>query len=345
MSLSVTLPCPAEQIDSFLARPTPGVLETLQRLPGDVVVIGAGGKMGPTVCLMAAKALKEIGSKSRVRAVSRFSNKKSRELLESSGVETISCDLLDRDAVAKLPQAPNVLFLAGQKFGTSEEPELTWAMNTLVPSYVAEHYARSRIVAYSTGCVYSFASVLGSGSQETDPTQPIGDYPNSCLAREQIFSFHAKKNQTPVALYRLNYAIDFRYGVLLDVAQNVASGGPIDVTMGHVNVIWQGDACARSIQCLELAGFPAVPINITGPETISIRSLAERFGRLLGTTPQITGTEASHAWLSDASKSFQHFGPPAVSLDAMIDWVAAWVTSGGATLGKPTRFEVRSGNF
>lgn len=345
MNPSVTLPCPPEQIDSFLARPTPGVLETLRRLPGDVLIIGAGGKMGPTVCLMAAAALREIGSTSRVRAISRFSNAKSRQLLEASGVETISCNLLDRNAVAQLPDAPNVLFLAGQKFGTTEGPELTWAMNTLVPSNVAERYTTSRIVAFSTGCVYSFASVLGGGSVEGDPTQPVGDYANSCLGREQIFTFYSKKNQTPVALYRLNYSIDFRYGVLLDVAQKVAAGQPVDVTMGHANVIWQGDACARAIQCLELAASPAVPINITGPETVSIRSLAEKFGQLLGTAVQITGTEASHAWLNNASKSFAHFGYPTVSLEEMIHWTAAWILSGGPTLGKPTHFEVRTGKF
>ncbi|MDB4793625.1 NAD-dependent epimerase/dehydratase family protein, partial [Methylacidiphilales bacterium] len=197
MNSPVALPCLPEEIDSFLARPTPGVLETLRRLPGDILVVGAGGKMGPTLCLMAAKALREIGSPSRVRAVSRFSNVKSRELLEVSGVETIGCDLLDRDSVADLPDAPNILFLAGQKFGTGSGPELTWAMNTLVPSHVAERYPASRIVAFSTGCVYSFASVASGGSRETDPTEPPGDYANSCLARERIFSYYSQKNKTP----------------------------------------------------------------------------------------------------------------------------------------------------
>jgi len=294
---------------------------------------------------MAKAALREIGSSSQVLAVSRYSNKQSRQVLESTGVKTISCDLLDRSAVEKLPDAPNILFLAGQKFGTTEGPELTWAMNTLVPSHVAERYTTSRIVAFSTGCVYSFASVLGGGSRKDSPTQPVGDYPNSCLGRERIFTFYSKKNKTPVALYRLNYAIDFRYGVLIDVAQKVAAGQPVDVTMGHVNVIWQGDACARALQCLEVAASPAVPINITGPETIAIRTLAERFGQLFGKTPTITGSEADHAWLNNASESFALFGYPSVSLNQMIEWVAAWIQSGGATLGKPTHFEVRSGNF
>ena len=339
------LPCEADQIDAFLARPTPGVLDTLRRCTGDLLIVGAGGKMGPTLALMAAAALREIGSSSRVKAISRFSNPQSRETFESGGIETISCDLLDRAGVAKLPDAPNILFLAGQKFGTTEGPELTWAMNTLVPAHVAERYADSRIVAFSTGCVYSFAPINGGGSREEDPTQPIGDYANSCLGRERIFSYYARKNGTPVALFRLNYAIDFRYGVLVDVAQKVLAGQPVDVTMGHANVIWQGDACARAIQSLELAASPAVPINVTGPEKISIRSLALEFGRRFGVEVKITGTEADRVWLNDASKSFAHWGPPTVSLEQMIDWTAAWVGAGGATLGKPTHFEVRDGNF
>jgi nucleoside-diphosphate-sugar epimerase len=340
-----TLPCEANQIDTFLARPTPGVLETLRRRPGDVLIVGAGGKMGPTVALMAAAALREMGSSSRVKAISRFSNPRSRETLEADGIETIPCDLLEQAAVAKLPDAPNILFLAGQKFGTTEGPELTWAMNTLVPAHVAERYAASRIVAFSTGCVYSFAPVNSGGSREEDPTQPSGDYANSCLGRERVFSYYARKNGTPVALFRLNYAIDFRYGVLVDVAQKVLAGEPVNVASGHANVIWQGDACARAIQSLDLAASPAVPINVTGPETISIRSLALEFGRRFGVEAKITGTEADRVWLNDASKSFAHWGYPTVSLGRMVDWITTWLKSGGATLGKPTHFEVRDGNF
>jgi len=340
-----TLPCRPDQIDSFLAQPTPGAIESLRRLPGDVLIVGAGGKMGATQCLMTKAALDAIGSSFRVRAVSRFSSPQSRAALESAGVETISCDLLNRRDVEKLPDGANILFLAGQKFGTTERPDITWAMNTLVPAHLAERYAASRIVAFSTGCVYSFADVTGSGSTEDSPTQPIGDYPNSCLGRERIFEFYSRQNGTRVALYRLNYAIDFRYGVLIDVAQKVAAGEPVDVTMGHANVIWQGDACARALQCLEVAASPAVPINITGPEIVAIRDLAEQFGQLLGKTPKITGSEAGQAWLNDASKSFALFGKPSVTLDQMIEWTAAWIQSDGATLGKPTHFEVRSGKF
>jgi len=218
-------------------------------------------------------------------------------------------------------------------------------MNTLVPANVAERYAASRLVAFSTGCVYSFASVTGGGSREEDPIQPVGDYANSCVGRERIFSHYARKNGTRAALFRLNYAIDFRYGVLVDVAEKILAGQPVDVTMGHANVIWQGDACARAIQSLDLAASPAVPINITGPETISIRSLALEFGRLFGMEVRITGTEAPQVWLNNASRSFALWGYPAVSLGEMIEWTAAWLHAGGKTLGKPTHFETRDGKF
>ena len=345
MNIDIELPFPPDQVEAFLARPTPGAVESLRRLQGDVVIIGAGGKIGPNLCLMTANALRMAGSSCRVKAVSRFSDPEARELLESAGVETIVCDLLDRKAVERLPDAPNVIFLAGMKFGTADSTELTWAMNTLAPSFIAEHYRGSRIVAFSTGCVYSFSSIFGGGSKEGDPTQPVGDYANSCLGREQIFSYYSKKNRTPVALFRLNYSIDLRYGVLVDIAMKVLKGEAIDVTTGNVNVLWQGDVCARALQCLEIADFPAVPINITGPETVSIRSVAIRFGELFGIAPIITGEEHELGWLNNASKSFALFGYPTVSLDQMVEWCAAWIQSGGPTLDKPTQYQVRSGVF
>ncbi len=301
--------------------------------------------MGPTLCLMLSNALQQLESSSKVMAVSRFSSAESRQLLESAGIQTIPCDLMDRKAIAALPNAPNVFFLAGQKFGTTEGPELTWAMNTLVPANVAEHYPNSRIVAFSTGCVYSNVPVFQGGSTESSPTEPTGEYPNSCVGRERIFGYYSKINKTPVAFYRLNYAIDFRYGVLVDIAQKVLNREPIDVTMGHVNLIWQGDACARAIQCLDVAESPARPINITGPETISVRSLAETFGKAFGVNVTITGKEAESIWLSNASESFSLFGYPTVSTQQMIQWVAAWILDGGKTLNKPTHFEVRDGRF
>jgi len=317
----------------------------VRRLDGDIVILGAGGKMGPTLALMAAKAQRAAGKGRKVTAVSRFSDTALRQLLEEAGITTVSCDLLDRDAVRALPDCGNVIFLAGQKFGTSDSPEGTWAMNTLAPSHVAERYAEARIVAFSTGCVYSFAAVFSGGSREGASTAPEGDYANSCLGRERIFEYAARRWGTRVCLFRLNYAIDFRYGVLLDLAQKVEAGQEIDVSTGHVNVVWQGDANARALQCLELAESPARAINITGPETISIRETARRFGELLGKEPVFTGTEAPTAWLNNAGESFKLFGYPTVALDEMIEWTAAWVRSGGRTLDRPTHFETRDGKF
>ncbi len=334
-----------EAVEDFLATPTQGAIQALKENPGDVLVLGAGGKMGATTALMAAKALDAIGEGGRVVAVSRFSDASARKLLEDRGIETLAADLMDRNVVAALPEGANVLFLAGQKFGTTGSPELTWALNTLVPANVAERYADSKIVAFSSGCAYPFVPVNAGGSRETDALCQTGDYPNSVIARERIFEYSSKRDGTKVALFRLNYAIDLRYGVLVDVAGKVLAGEPVDVTTGHVNVIWQGDACARAIQCLSLARSPAVPINITGPEVVSVRALAHRFGELFGKEPVIAGEEAGVAWLSDASESFRLFGHPTVSLDQMVRWVADWLLRGGRTIGKPTHFEVRDGKF
>jgi len=334
-----------EQIDDFLSEPTIGVVETLQEHPGDVMVLGAGGKMGATTALMVAKGLAAVGRGDRVVAVSRYSDESVRRLFEARGISTIAVDLLNRDAVARLPDSPNVLFLAGQKFGTSGCPEKTWAMNTIVPINVAERYAGARIVVFSSGCAYPFVPLKGGGSVESDALIQTGDYPNSVIARERIFEFYSKQNGTKVVLFRLNYAIDLRYGVLVDVAGKVKAGKPVDVTMGHVNVIWQGDACARAIQSLALARSPALPLNVTGPEVVSVRSLAERFGRLFNKEPIITGTEEDSAWLNNAGESFRLFGYPTVTLDQMVVWTSEWIVRGGTTLGKPTNFEVRDGAF
>jgi hypothetical protein len=345
MNASLLLPCRPEDCDEFLSRPTSGAIEALARLDGPVMLVGAGGKMGPTLAIMAARAMRAAGKKHDVMAVSRFSNAEARALLEREGIRTVSCDLLDRAAVAELPDCPNILFLAGQKFGTSSGPELTWAMNTLVPANVAERFPQSRIVAFSTGCVYAFTTIAHGGGREDTPLDPPGDYANSCVGRERIFQYASKERGTPVCLFRLNYAVDFRYGVLLDVAQKVYAGLPVDVTMGHANVIWQGDANARALQCLEVAASPAQPINITGPETVSIRGLALHFGRLLNKDVTITGTEAPTGWINNAGESFRLFGYPTVCLDQMVAWIAAWVAQGGKTLGKPTHFETRDGKF
>jgi nucleoside-diphosphate-sugar epimerase len=325
-----------------LSEPTPGLVEALRQLPGDILVLGVGGKMGPTLARMARRALDK---RNRVIGVARFSDSALPAELEKHGVLSVPCDLLDRQSVAKLPDAPNVIFMAGQKFGTASAPELTWAMNTLVPAHCAERYARSRIVAFSTGCVYPLVPVASGGSRETDELGPPGDYANSCVGRERVFTYFSRKNNTPVVLYRLNYAIDLRYGVLLDVATKVWRGEPVDVTMGHANVIWQRDANAQALQSLTLAASPPAILNVTGPETISIRALAQRFGELFERPANIVGQEAPTAWLSNSAKAQKLFGPPSVAVDQLIAWTAEWVRHGGATLNKPTHFEVRDGKF
>ena len=335
-----------EELDEALSRPTPGVLDDLRSLEGDVMVLGAGGKMGPTLARMARRGLDEIGHKHRrVIAVSRFSSASAAQGLQRHGVETIACDLMDRAAVHALPDAPNVIFMAGQKFGTSDTPELTWVMNTLVPAIVAERFVESRIVVFSTGCVYPLVPADGPGSREDDALGPPGEYSNSCVGRERVFTHFAKQHGTRALMFRLCYAIDLRYGVLCDVASKVAQGLPIDVTMGAANVIWQGDANARAIQCLAHVASPPVALNVTGIERVSIRWLAQRFGELLGRDPVIKGREGETAWLWDAGRSYEWFGPPMVSLDEMIEATAQWQIRGGTTLGKPTHFEVRDGQF
>lgn len=333
-------------LEDQLSQPTQGVLDTLGRLEGDVMVLGAGGKMGPSLARMIRRGLDAIGDEERsVYAVSRFSAPAAAQELQGHGVKTISCDLLDRAAVQALPDVPNIIFMAGQKFGTSEAPELTWVMNTLVPAIVAERYPAARIVVFSTACVYPLVPVTGPGSREEDALCPPGDYANSCVGRERIFTHFANQNGTPALMFRLSYAIDLRYGVLHDVAQKIVQGQPVDVTMGHANVIWQGDANARAIQCLERTSQPPCALNVTGLERVSIRWLAERFSTLLGKPAYITGTEGPTAWLFDASKSYDWFGPPSISMEEMITATADWVLHGGSSLGKPTHFESRDGNF
>ena len=335
-----------DELDEALSRPTAGVLDALRQIEGDILLLGAGGKMGPTLARMVRRGLDAIGQpQRRVIAVSRFSSAASRTALEAHGVETLACDLMDRAAVQALPEVPNVIFMAGQKFGTRDAPELTWVMNTLVPAIVAERFTRSRLVVFSTGCVYPLLPAKGRGAREEDPLTPPGEYANSCVGRERVFSHFARQHGMPTVFFRLCYAIDLRYGVLLDVAQKVARGEPVDVTMGYANVIWQGDANARAIQSLLHADSPPVALNVTGLERISIRELARRFGERLGREARITGQEGDLAWIWDAQKSYDLFGPPEVTLDEMIEATVHWLQLGGATINKPTHFEVQDGQF
>lgn len=336
-----------EALDDFMSRPGEGVVSTLTKTDGDILVLGAGGKMGLHLCLMLQRGLEAAGrgDRQRVIAVSRFGSADTRARFETREIEVISADLCEPEQLAALPEAPNVFFLAGVKFGTSHESGLLEKMNVRMPRTVAERFRESRIVALSTGCVYSFVSPGTGGSTEGDATEPVGDYAISCLGRERAFREVGEKRGTPSALIRLNYAIDLRYGVLVDIAQKVLAGLPVDVSMGFVNVIWQGDALAYTIQALPHAGAPPFVLNVTGPGILRVRELARRFGERFGKAPVIVGDEQPTAWLNDASKAHALFGKPAVRIEEMIEWIATWLEGGGETLGKPTHFETRDGKY
>jgi nucleoside-diphosphate-sugar epimerase len=329
-------------LDELLSRPSQTLIADLRKVEGDILVLGASGKMGPTLAQMARRA---AAKKKRVLAVARFSDQRRRRALEQAGIETIACDLLDRAAVARLPFFDNVIFMAGTKFGAEEDLPFTWAMNVAVPAIIADRYARARIVAFSTGCVYPFADVTGKGSSEATPLAPVGEYALSCLGRERMFQYFSDAKKTRGRLFRLNYAIDLRYGVLHDIARKVKEGAPIDLAMGHVNVIWQGDACAQALRCLAHATAPTSPINASGPEILSVRRLAIAFGERLGRAPVLRGSEAPTAWITDTSEAQRLFGPPLVPLAAMIDWVADWVARGQPSFDLPTKFESRDGRY
>lgn len=333
------------ELDELLSTPRAETIEALRECPGDVVVLGAGGKMGPTVARMAARAANQVGDGRRVFAVSRFGTPAVARALGAAGVETIVCDLLDRDAVAQLPDAPNVIFMAGQKFGTSDAPATTWAMNTIVPAICAERFRAARIVAFSTGNVYPLTPVTQGGARETDSVGPVGEYASSALGRERALEFYSARNRTPVAIIRLNYAIDLRYGVLTDIALRVWRGEPVALAMGHVNVIWQGDASRIAIEALAHAATPPFVVNVTGTETLPVRDIAEMFGRALQRSVRFKGKERADALLSNTDRMRSTFAAPDVSLDTMIQWIADWIREDGPMLGKPTHFEERSGKF
>ncbi len=333
-------------IELALSAPTPGAVETVRQLDGDFMVLGVGGKMGTTVAVMLRRALDAAGRKSAtVYGVSRFSRASARTELENLGVKTLSCDLSDAAQLARLPDVPNIEFLAGQKFGTVAAPGEAWIQNTFVPALVADRFRASRLVVFSTGCVYPFVPTSGPGANESTPVAFLGEYAITCVGRERMFTHFAQKHGARVLLFRLNYSVELRYGVLVDIADKVRRGEPVDVTMGSFNAIWQGDACARAIQCLAHTANPPKILNVTGPDKISIRDAAARFGKLFGRTPVLTGREADNAWLSDASESLRLFGPPTVSLDEMIQRIADYLGAGGRLLGKPTHFEARDGKF
>lgn len=331
-----------EAVEDFMTAPSAELVAELAATPGDILVLGVGGKMGPTLARLAKRA----APTKRVTGVARFSEPGVREALDAAGVEAIATDLLDRTALEALPKAANVVFMAGRKFGAAGDVPLTWAMNVHVPAMVAEVFRASRIVAFSTGCVYPFVPVSGSGATEdVPPVPPPGDYATSCVGRERMFEYFSTRHGTAGRLFRLNYAIDMRYGVLHDIGRKVRDDQEIDLSMGHVNVIWQGDANTMALRCLAHATTPTSPINVTGPEIIEVRRLAAEFGKLLGKAPKLVGREAPTGWLSDAGRMVKEFGTPSVPLSQMIEWTADWLARDMKTLNKPTHYEVRDGRY
>ena len=331
-----------EALEDFMTAPSAALEADLARVPGDLMVLGVGGKMGPTLARMARRA----APGKRVIGVARFSEQGLREKLEGHGVECIACDLLDRAALERLPRAPNVVYMAGYKFGAAGNPALTWAMNTGVPLMVAEAFRASRIVAFSTICVYPYADTSGRGATEATAAEPpAGDYAWSCVGREQMFLHGSQRWGTPGRLVRLSYAIDMRYGVLHDVAASVLAGRDLDVTMGHVNVIWQGDANEHALRLLAHCTTPTTPLNVTGPAMTSVRWLAGELGKRLGKPARCVGREAPSAWVVDTAAAQALLGAPRVPLEAMLDWTADWVARGGASLGKDTHFGTRDGKY
>jgi nucleoside-diphosphate-sugar epimerase len=334
-----------EELEERLSRPLPADVAAMKLLNGDLLVLGAGGKMGPSLVRRARRAVQEAGTSTRVIAVARFSQPDLARALEADGIGTIACDLLEPGALAGLPDASNVIFMAARKFGTTGSAHLTWAMNTFLPGLVAERYRASRIVTFSTGNVYPLGPVTGGGSAEETPTAPVGEYAQSALGRERMFEYGSDKWGTAVCVLRLNYAVDLRYGVLVDIARAVFDRRPVDLRMGMANVIWQGDANSYCLRALGHCASPPCILNITGPETLSVEYLAREFGRRFGVEPELVGEAATTALLNNAAKAHQLFGYPSVSAGEMIDWVAEWVRSGGPFLNKPTHFQVRDGKF
>jgi len=334
-----------QELELRLSAPSEADRAFMGSLQGDIVILGAGGKMGPSLAKLAKRAADEAGVRTRITAVSRFGSEAVRRELEAAGVQVVACDLLNPAEADKLPDCENVLYLAGRKFGSTGRPDLTWAMNAIAPALAAYRYRRSRMVVFSTGNVYGFTNVASGGSRETDAVSPVGEYAQSCLARERIFEYHSNEYKTECLIFRLNYAVDLRYGVLVDVARNVYAGEPVDLTVPAFNAIWQRDANSYALRALGLCASPPRILNVTGAETVLVREVAEEFAKRFGRECKFQGQEGSSALLSDASQCHRSLGRPSVSLAALTDWVADWVTNRGENLGKPTHFEVVDGSF
>lgn len=332
-------------LDAYLSTPNPADIAYCQRVDGDVLVLGAAGKMGPSLVQRIVRAMSAAGMPHRVIAASRFSSPDARRVIDAAGAVTIAVDLLDPSSVDALPDSRYVLFLAGRKFGSTDNTGLTWATNTIVPANIARRFRESRIVAFSTGNVYPFVPVSSRGSGESDAPAPRGEYAQSCLGRERIFEYYSQQNGTPVLLFRLNYAVDLRYGVLVDIARAVKTGRPVDRTVSHFNVIWQGDANSYALRALQGCTSPPRALNVTGPETLSVTEVAEFFGRRFGRRPAFCGHPVGEALLSDAHACHEWLGAPQVRAGELMDGVASWLERDGRTLDKPTHFETADGKF
>jgi len=328
-------------LDDLLCRPSQALIDDLGKVDGDILILGVAGKMGPTLAGLAKAAAPER----RVIGVARFSEPGIKAWLEARGIEALNCDLLDEAAIRALPKLPNVIFMAGRKFGAEGDLSLTWAMNAYVPAMIAQAFSGSRTVAFSTGCVYPFVPVDGKGASETLAPDPPGEYAQSCVGRERMFEYFSRKYKTPGRLFRLNYAIDMRYGVLHDIATKVIREKPVDVSLGHVNFIWQGDASAQALRCLAHCDTPTSPINVSGHEILRVRDLAQKFGARFGRAPIIVGNEEPTAWLTDTSQAVKMFGLPIVDTERLIAWTADWIARAMPSLGKPTKYEVRDGRY
>jgi len=335
----------SEQLDELLAQPHEALVASLARLEGDILILGVGGKMGPSMARLAKRASEAAGVSRRVIGVSRFSESQLELQLQRQGIETVRADLLDEAQLAKLPDARNVLFMAGMKFGSTGQEAMTWAINTYLPALVCKRYPHSRIVAFSTGNVYGLTAVESGGSREGDALNPVGEYAMSCLGRERIFEYFSRSADIPMALIRLNYASELRYGVLIDLAQQVWAGKTIDLAMGYLNTIWLTDANAMALQAFGHVASPPLVLNITGPEVLRVRQICEQFAKFMNKTVSFKNRESPTALLSNGQKAFQLFGEPRVSAEEMIRWAADWIMRGQPLLGKPTHFEARDGRF
>lgn len=343
--MSEPTPANVEQLEELLSRPSDAVIRSLAKLDRDLLILGVGGKMGPSLARQARRAFDAAGVKRRVIGVSRFSQPGLREQLEAWGIETLSCDLLDEEQVAKLPQIDQVIAMTGMKFGAADQPARTWAMNCYLPAIYMRHFRQSRFAVFSSGNVYGLAPLAEGGSRETDPVRPVGEYAVTVLGRERMVEYFSRELSLPTVILRLNYAVELRYGVLVDLAHKVFRGEPIDLAMGYTNVIWQTEANALALQALELASCPPTVLNLAGPEMLSVRTICERFAERFGKPVQFRGEPAPDAFLNNGGKAHALFGRPEVSADQMIIWIADWVARGGAHLGKPTHFENRVGSY